>query len=72
MAGIETGREDAAVVQAILALARGLDIDVVAEGIETVGQCQLLRLLGSTYGQGYLFARPCPAGEVSLAAAGNG
>lgn len=54
-------RRDAALVQAILALAEGLSLKVVAEGIETPGQREQLKLLGCRLGQGYLFARPCPA-----------
>jgi EAL domain-containing protein (putative c-di-GMP-specific phosphodiesterase class I) len=64
---LEGGRQDTALVQAILALAQGLDLDVVAEGIETPGQRQLLKLLGCHLGQGYLFARPRPAHELCLA-----
>ena len=64
---LEGDGTDAALVEAILALAQCLDLDVVAEGIETPGQRQLLKLLGCPLGQGYLFARPCPAHELLLA-----
>lgn len=62
---IETGRQDAALVQAILAMAKGMELDIVAEGIETPGQRQLLHLLGARYGQGFLFSPPVPAAEAS-------
>ncbi|MBA3261229.1 MAG: EAL domain-containing protein [Thermoleophilaceae bacterium] len=62
--GLEGDRRDAALVQAILALARGLELDVEAEGIETPGQRQLLSLLGCPLGQGYLFAPPRPPQEI--------
>jgi diguanylate cyclase len=63
---LEGDRKDAALVQAILALAQGLELNVVAEGIETPGQRHLLKLLGCPLGQGYLFAPPRPAAELSL------
>jgi diguanylate cyclase (GGDEF)-like protein len=46
------------VVQAIVALTDGLDMDAVAEGIETAEQLAHLRLLGCEYGQGYFFSPP--------------
>ena len=52
-----------AVISAILALARSLGLDVVAEGIETEMQRSVLMEMGCIYGQGYLFARPQPAGH---------
>lgn len=56
-------RTSAALVEAILAMSRGLDSDVVAEGIETEEQATALRRRGCRYGQGYLFGRPRPANE---------
>jgi EAL domain-containing protein (putative c-di-GMP-specific phosphodiesterase class I) len=53
------------IVRTIIELARVLEIDVVAEGIETAEQYQLLREMGCRFGQGYLFARPLPAEQVS-------
>ncbi|MEP6623988.1 MAG: EAL domain-containing protein [Acidimicrobiia bacterium] len=46
------------IVAGIIGLARGLGLSVVAEGIETVRQLQVLRELGCTLGQGYLFSAP--------------
>ena len=63
--GIEATRFDRALVEAIIAFAGGVDIEVVAEGIETPRQRQLLGLLGCRYGQGFLFAPPCPADEIA-------
>lgn len=57
-------REDAAVVKAIIGLARGLSMDVVAEGVETEEQFARLRAAGCHRFQGYLFSRPRPAGEI--------
>jgi predicted signal transduction protein with EAL and GGDEF domain len=52
------------VVKAIMTLADSLGLDVVAEGVETEEQADLLRSLGCEYGQGYLFAPPLRPEEV--------
>ncbi|MBU6248055.1 MAG: EAL domain-containing protein [Xanthomonadaceae bacterium] len=57
------------VVEAILALARALDIHVIAEGIETPRQRVLLRDMACELGQGFLLGRPAPVGHWSMAAA---
>ena len=54
------GDQPLQIVRTILDLARPLGMDVVAEGIETHEQFDLLRQMGCRYGQGYLFARPLP------------
>jgi EAL domain-containing protein (putative c-di-GMP-specific phosphodiesterase class I) len=51
---------DRSIVDAVIALAHGLGISVVAEGIETERQAERLRELGCDFGQGYLFSRPVP------------
>ena len=56
-----TDMSDLAIVSAIIAMARHLHIEVVAEGIEGWPQLEKVRQLGCTYAQGYLFARPAPA-----------
>ncbi|MCE8017925.1 EAL domain-containing protein [Halomonas sp. MCCC 1A17488] len=55
---------DAAIVSAVLAMARGLGLDVVAEGVETHGQLEFLRQAGCRLVQGYLYARPGPADVI--------
>ena len=56
---------DRSIVEAVIALAHGLGIGVVAEGIETHAQAALLRELGCDLGQGYLFSRPVPAARTA-------
>jgi diguanylate cyclase (GGDEF)-like protein len=61
----------AAVARTIIDLAAALEIDAVAEGIETEAQIAVLRSLGCHLGQGYLFARPVPT-ETLMAMLRNG
>lgn len=49
-----------AIVQSVIDIARNLDLEVTAEGVETQQQLQMLRVMGCTFIQGYLFARPMP------------
>lgn len=57
-------KEDRKIISAIVGLANSLDIDVIAEGIETVEQADLLRKIGCTKGQGYLFSPPRPLKRI--------
>ncbi|MFZ4286013.1 EAL domain-containing protein [Variovorax sp. HJSM1_2] len=59
-----TNPNDAAIARTILALAQALDLQVVAEGVETEGQRNFLLLLGCKAFQGYLFARPAPVEQL--------
>jgi diguanylate cyclase (GGDEF)-like protein len=52
-----------AVIEAILALGHALGAEIVAEGIETEYQREVLRAMGCVYGQGFLFSRPAPASQ---------
>ncbi|XVU21132.1 putative bifunctional diguanylate cyclase/phosphodiesterase [Actinoplanes sp. CA-054009] len=60
-----TDRRQTALVRAVVDLARSLDLTTVAEGVETDHHADLLRELGCDRGQGYLFARPGPAAQVT-------
>ncbi|PSB02138.1 two-component system response regulator [Merismopedia glauca] len=62
---ITTSPKHSSTVQMILALAKALDIDVVAEGIETMEQLEFLRDLGCEFGQGYFFSQPLDSGDAS-------
>jgi diguanylate cyclase (GGDEF)-like protein/PAS domain S-box-containing protein len=59
-----TDPNDAAIVDAIVAMARALKMKVVAEGVEHVQHLEFLRTLGCDQMQGYLFSRPLPADEM--------
>jgi diguanylate cyclase (GGDEF)-like protein/PAS domain S-box-containing protein len=52
--------DDPAMVRAVIAFAKMLDLQITAEGIETVDQLRRLRELGCDLGQGYHFAKPLP------------
>jgi diguanylate cyclase (GGDEF)-like protein/PAS domain S-box-containing protein len=59
-----TDANDAAIVDAIVAMAKALKMKVVAEGVEHVQHLEFLRALGCDQMQGYLFSRPLPADEM--------
>jgi len=57
--------DDAVIVQTIINLAKNLNIQLVAEGIETSEQVEFLLSRDCGIGQGYLFSRPVPADEIT-------
>lgn len=60
MDGFEKGGRVGTILASILRMTKWLDIPVVAEGVETVEQCDFLRSIGCDYTQGFYFARPMP------------
>ncbi|MBV7460385.1 MULTISPECIES: EAL domain-containing protein [unclassified Acidovorax] len=52
------------IVRAIIGLAQSLDLESIAEGVETATQCEALLSLGCNTGQGYYFSRPVPAAQL--------
>ncbi|TFD28221.1 putative bifunctional diguanylate cyclase/phosphodiesterase [Cryobacterium cryoconiti] len=63
---VESSDHDRAIVEGILRLADSLNLDVVAEGIETTSQRDLLQGMGCRYGQGYLFSKPAPSAAPAV------
>jgi diguanylate cyclase (GGDEF)-like protein/PAS domain S-box-containing protein len=64
IAGMTDSAHNMTIVSTIILLAHGLNLKVVAEGVETKEQLQLLRLLRCDEMQGYLFSPPLPSAEI--------
>ena len=64
IANIDTDPSAERFLRALLALGRDLNLLVTAEGVERPAQAEILRELGCRLVQGYLYARPAPAGEI--------
>jgi len=63
IAGIPDNREDSAIVDAIAGLTRGLQLTLLAEGVENERQLDKLKSIGCVYGQGYYWSKPLPGDE---------
>lgn len=61
------GQEDGsrAIVEAVVSLAKRLSLPVIAEGAETAGDVDRLKDFGSTFGQGFFYGPPVPAGQIT-------
>ena len=64
VAGMAVRPGKSQLVQAMVGLAHNLDLDVVAEGVETTEQLELLRQFGAQQVQGYLVSQPLPLAEL--------
>lgn len=62
--GMEEREENRKLVHAMINLAHNLNLEVVAEGVETAEQLALLRLFGCDQAQGYLISKPLPLAEL--------
>jgi diguanylate cyclase (GGDEF)-like protein len=60
----EDGEGDAAIVEAIIGMAKALGMGVIPEGVETAGQLERLIRLGCTLAQGFHLGRPAPAADI--------
>jgi len=69
--GIERDPVRKALAAALIHFAKAIGSELVAEGVESPAELSSLRELGIAIVQGHLFARPCPIGDLELAAAGR-
>ncbi len=60
---LNSDSNDLALCEAMIVMAHKLGLKVIAEGVETWSQCELLRKIGCDYAQGYFFSPPVPADE---------
>jgi EAL domain-containing protein (putative c-di-GMP-specific phosphodiesterase class I) len=61
---MDTDVETREIVRIIVMLAHGLRLKVVAEGVETEAQAEMLKDIGCELGQGYLYSKPVPAETI--------
>ena len=64
VSGAHLNEEAQAILQTIAEMAHSLNLDIVAEGVETEEELLVLEGLGCEYGQGWLFSKPLPANEI--------
>lgn len=65
VSAMEDNTENGEIVRTVIALAKALNLKVVAEGIESIHQYHQLRVLGCEYGQGYLFSKPLKVDDIN-------
>ena len=64
VATLESNKEDNLIVRAIIALAKALEIEIIAEGVETMQQSEILLSYDCHYAQGYYYSRPVAAETI--------
>ncbi|MDW3219767.1 MAG: EAL domain-containing protein [Acidimicrobiales bacterium] len=62
---LANGNAESSIAAMVLGLGRTMGLTVIAEGVETAEQHEQLLSVGGTYAQGYLYARPAPAGAIT-------
>ncbi|NJL52262.1 MAG: EAL domain-containing protein [Hydrococcus sp. SU_1_0] len=62
---LHANSQDLAIVNAVITLGQGLNLNIVVEGVETAEIRDFLKNLGCEYIQGYLYSRPVPAAETT-------
>lgn len=65
ISNLSSSPDDLALCSAMVEMARKLGLQVIAEGVETEEQCNLLREIGCDYAQGYLFSKPVSSEELT-------
>jgi len=64
---LDTNRDESAtMIETILQLARNLQMETVAEGVETASHAEILRKMGCEFGQGYFYSRPLRAADAEV------
>ena len=63
--GLTTRPKAVAIIRAVVQLGKAIELDVVAEGVETDEQLQALRDVGCAAAQGYFLGRPSPASDIT-------
>ena len=61
---LKVGKTDSPIVRAMIGMGRALQLNIVAEGVETRDQLTFLRMQGCSAYQGYLFSKPVPASQI--------
>jgi c-di-GMP phosphodiesterase Gmr len=63
ISGIDSNVKSQALVRSIVAIGQALNFSVLAEGVETQAEAEFLKRIGVDFAQGFLYAKPMPAGE---------
>ena len=67
----EPGSRNGAIIASITSLAEALEMDTTAEGVETLDELELVRLLGCSHVQGYIYSEPLTATDAAALVAGD-
>ncbi|MDJ0643077.1 MAG: EAL domain-containing protein [Erythrobacter sp.] len=67
----EDGSRNGAIISSITSLAEALNMDTTAEGVETLDELELVRLLGCSHVQGYIYFKPLPTDEATAVVSGD-
>ncbi len=68
---MESDPYDRSIIEAVVKVAHALNLTVIAEGVESQGQVQILRELKCDEAQGYIYSKPLPANEIEMLLKGN-